>query len=122
MKIHMNGFHPIFKHSCKKCNIAFETSEDLVYHKFIMCPVLYDPLAQQESDYNIFLKKKEEEDKEKHVEEQKKFMRNLKVKREDRDNKNLADKKMEKSEMEGGRKVREEEEAEERNMTNWEKE
>ena len=53
--------------------------EDLVYHKFITCPKLDDPLAQWKSDYNVFLKKEEEEDKEKHVEERNKFWQNLKV-------------------------------------------
>jgi hypothetical protein len=115
MKIHMNGFHPTFKHSCKKCNIAFEMLKDLVYHKFIKCPMLDNPLAQRRSDYNIFLKKKEE-DKEKHVEERNKFRQNLKVMKEDHDNKNLADKKMEKSETEEERKMRKDEEVEERNM------
>jgi hypothetical protein len=55
------------------------------------------------------------------VEERNKFKQNLKVMKKDRDNKNLADKKMEKSETEEERKMREDEEVEERNMTDWEK-
>jgi hypothetical protein len=52
------------------------------------------------------------------VEERNKFKQNLKVMKKDCDNKNLADKKMEKSETE---EEREDEEVEERNMTDWEK-
>ncbi|KAE8021504.1 hypothetical protein FH972_007388 [Carpinus fangiana] len=120
MKTHMDEFHPTFKHRCMECNIALDTLEELVYHSFIMCPMLNTSPRDRHRDYNLHLKKKkeEEEDKEKHAEERNKFRQNLKVKRENRD----KNKKMEESETEEERKWREMEEAADRNMRDWEME